>query len=399
MKRFNAIIVALAVFAGIAVAGPIDFEFESSYDGSQQPAAGFVPDDLEQNPAPRPLLVVAHFMGGDRYTAQKQGYYEEAAKRGWLVVSPELHGKNSKGGKISCASLEAQHDILDSIAYMRKNYPVDTRRIYIAGRSMGGMMTQIMIAKYPDLFAAGVAGQGCSDITRLDEFSAAVAKAIPQECGDDPFEYQRRSSIYYARNFAYAPLIIWHGTNDGLVDAAQSKRLYDAIVSYQPYAIPVFWLPNGSHLEENYMPEWICDQLENYRTSCDWPDMPFRWFPELNLITDESKAFFYLDVKLADENRFGTIKTSLAPKEGEFDRSMIMAGCNSEEMKPVVMTINVSNIAEVTVNFDNMPEPLRPAEVILVADKDSQVALYRVINGSKEPMPAERITRTAPMND
>ena len=47
MKRFNAIIVALAVFAGIAVAGPIDFEFESSYDGSQQPAAGFVPDDLE----------------------------------------------------------------------------------------------------------------------------------------------------------------------------------------------------------------------------------------------------------------------------------------------------------------------------------------------------------------
>ena len=264
---------------------------------------------------------------------------------------------------------------------------------------MGGMMTQIMIAKYPDLFAAGVAGQGCSDITRLDEFSAAVAKAIPQECGDDPFEYQRRSSIYYARNFAYAPLIIWHGTNDGLVDAAQSKRLYDAIVSYQPYAIPVFWLPNGSHLEENYMPEWICDQLENYRTSCDWPDMPFRWFPELDLITDESKAFFYLDVKLADENRFGTIKTSLAPKEGEFDRSMIMAGCNSEEMKPVVMTINVSNIAEVTVNFDNMPEPLRPAEVILVADKDSQVALYRVINGSKEPMPAERITRTAPMND
>ena len=147
------------------------------------------------------------------------------------------------------------------------------------------------------------------------------------------------------------------------------------------------------------MPEWICDQLENYRTSCDWPDMPFRWFPELDLITDESKAFFYLDVKLADENRFGTIKTSLAPKEGEFDRSMIMAGCNSEEMKPVVMTIDVSNIAEVTVNFDNMPEPLRPAEVILVADKDSQVALYRVINGSKEPMPAERITRTAPMND
>lgn len=264
---------------------------------------------------------------------------------------------------------------------------------------MGGMMTQIMIAKYPDLFAAGVAGQGCSDITRLNEFSAAVAQAIPEECGSDPFEYQRRSSVYYARNFAYAPLILWHGTNDGLVDMAQTKRLYEAITAFQPYAVPVFWLPNSSHLEENYMPEWICDQLANYRTSCDWPDMPFRWFPELDLITDESKAFFYLDVKLADENRFGTIKTALEPKEGQLDRSMIMAGCNSSELKPVVMNIEVDNISEVTVNFDNIPEPLRPAEVILYAGENADVALFRVINGSKEPLPAERRVRATPMND
>jgi dipeptidyl aminopeptidase/acylaminoacyl peptidase len=112
---------------------------------------------------------------------------------------------------------------------------------------MGGMLTQIMLAKYPDLFAAGVAGQGISDLTALQTV-ASVAKAVSDECGDpakNRFEYQRRSSINYASNFAYAPLIMWHGTNDIFVQPEQSETLHNAIKKHNRFQEPVHWLNAG----------------------------------------------------------------------------------------------------------------------------------------------------------
>jgi predicted peptidase len=46
--------------------------------------------------------------------------------------------------------------VLDLIAAVRKEFPIDEKRIYVTGLSMGGYGTWSLLAQKPELFAAGV---------------------------------------------------------------------------------------------------------------------------------------------------------------------------------------------------------------------------------------------------
>jgi poly(3-hydroxybutyrate) depolymerase len=146
----------------ICLAGEIEFTYQNTFDHTTQKAAAFVPDVCKSGNN-YPLLVVAHYMGGSRHTAREMGFYSECEARGWLLVCPELHGRRTDGST-SLVALEAQHDILDSIAFIKQKFQIDPSRIYLDGRSMGGALAAVMAAKYPDLFAAVVAGQGIYDL-------------------------------------------------------------------------------------------------------------------------------------------------------------------------------------------------------------------------------------------
>jgi len=356
----------IVFFTGLAIfAAEVEVQFNSSFDDSPQTALAFIPDNLPENEK-RPLLVIAHPMGGNRYTGQKSGYHAEAAKRNWLVITPQLHGKNTPG-ETSCAALEAQHDIIDAVNYMKLNYPVDDSRIYLVGRSMGGMMTRIMMAKYPDVFAAGVAGQS-ADASHPDKLNNWVRSTLEQECGDDPWEYARRSAVNFARNLAYVPLIMWHGTNDGLVSPEFSQELYEAVKVYEPRIMPVFYLVGNTHLTPNVSPEWECTQLEPYQlTSDSFYQQPIRFYPALNLVTDESKTIFYFDLQMTENDEFAYIESSLAPADGEFDSAPSFSGSNQQSKADVIMTLKTRNLKEITINMDLIPEALRPASFILDA--------------------------------
>ena len=43
-------------------------------------------------------------------------------------------------------AIEAQRDVIDAIEYMQLHYRVDRARIYLVGRSMGGMLAEVMAA-------------------------------------------------------------------------------------------------------------------------------------------------------------------------------------------------------------------------------------------------------------
>ena len=88
---------------------------------------------------------------------------EECDQRGWLLASPELHGKNSDG-RYALAAVPSQHDVIDTLDYMVAHYNVDTSRIYLAGGSMGGMTAAVTAEKYPDRFAAVVEWSGPTDL-------------------------------------------------------------------------------------------------------------------------------------------------------------------------------------------------------------------------------------------
>jgi len=294
-------------------ASEIEITFTSSYDQSEQKALAFVPAiDGEEK---RPLLVIAHFYSGHRRTAKGQGYHRECEKRGWFCVCPDLHGHRADG-RASFAAIEAQHDIIDVIETMRARYQVDASRIYLAGRSMGGMLAQIMAAKYPEVFAAVVAGQGISDLRKWLSECPHLGRLLEPEL-DPPydknaFEYARRSPIHFARNFQYVPLILWHGTNDTVVRPEQTERLFEEIRKYHRFQPDVHWLIGASHNPINYPPAWVCDQLQYYRNISDGGKKAGpRSYPRLSLVTDEDKDFFWLGVCPRGKETFAEVDAEL----------------------------------------------------------------------------------------
>ena len=46
------------------------------------------------------------------------------------------------------------------VRYVQQRYTTDTSRVFVTGVSSGAMMTQVLLATYPDVFAAGSAFAG-----------------------------------------------------------------------------------------------------------------------------------------------------------------------------------------------------------------------------------------------
>lgn len=124
--------------------------------------------------------------------------------------------------------------LLELLNKLRAELPIDARRIYIVGQSLGGFGAWDLIARYPDVFAA----------------------AVPLCGGGDP------ARIRTARNVA-----VWafHGAKDTTVLVSRSREMVAALrtvnssVRYTEY-------PNVGHdvwaraFRERDLPEWLFAQ-------------------------------------------------------------------------------------------------------------------------------------------
>jgi len=250
-----------------------------------------------------PLLIGAHGMGGDG-----QGIRDflatEANNRNWLLAAPDMHGKNYPDtGRYALAYVGAQHDIIDTIEYMMSEYEVDPSRIYITGGSMGGQITAMMAAKYPDVFAAAAPWKPLTDLTdwyyELGDMGEWGARSIvSNETGGTPsgvsFEYQRRSPIEMPQNSQLIPIKMWHDQLDVLVPIHHSYDLRDAINNWNPLT-PVVVIdpsiggcPPRQHCY-NPDPAEVFDFLAGFTLS---PQSPL----SLTIRTDESKPYYWLNL-------------------------------------------------------------------------------------------------------
>ena len=120
----------------------------------------FVPDDLQQPPA---LVVVLHGCG---QTAAGYdlgaGWSTLAGHYGFALLMPEQQPSNNGQGCFNWFNPEDTArdsgeacSIRQMIARMVQDHKVDERRIFVTGLSAGGAMTSVMLATYPELFAAG----------------------------------------------------------------------------------------------------------------------------------------------------------------------------------------------------------------------------------------------------
>ncbi|MDW8106800.1 MAG: alpha/beta fold hydrolase [Armatimonadota bacterium] len=111
----------------------------------------FIPPQFQPD-RPVPVVLALHGAGGNEHLFF-EGYglgivLKEAARRGWAVIAPRADASLAHIG----GALEAAQKLL----------PVDPKRIYLMGHSMGGAHSFAAIAQFPDKFRAAVifAGAG-----------------------------------------------------------------------------------------------------------------------------------------------------------------------------------------------------------------------------------------------
>ncbi len=178
-----------------------------------------------------PLVVVLH---GCTQTAASydngSGWSRLADEHGFAVAFPEQRSENN--AKLCFNWFDPRHtergfgeaqSIAQMIEHMVVAYGLDRRRIYITGLSAGGAMTSVMLATYPELFAAGAVIAGLP-------FGAAHDV---QQAFESMFDGRVRSAGEWGRLVRRASphrgpwpkISIWHGTDDRTVTPVNAEEL------------------------------------------------------------------------------------------------------------------------------------------------------------------------------
>jgi len=182
--RFTIALLIAACFASTARAASL--KQVSNWGASGVPSYismyVYVPDKMAAKP---PILVVAHFCGGSASAvfgqAQSGGLVSAADQYGFIMIFPQTTNAASSakcwdvGSKASLT-----HDgggdtqaVAQMVKYAVSTYNANADRVYATGDSSGGMMTQALMAVYPDVFKGGSSFAGVPAGCWSDGWSAA----------------------------------------------------------------------------------------------------------------------------------------------------------------------------------------------------------------------------------
>lgn len=181
---------------------------------------------------PQPALVVV--LHGCTQTAASYdfgaGWSTLADRYGFVLLLPEQqHANNAKNcfnwflaGDTERGRGEAM-SIRHMVERMIVDHGIDRRRVFVTGLSAGGAMTSVMLATYPDVFAAGaiIAGLPYRTATNVQEAFESMGKvrARPaREWGD----LVRAASPHQG---PWPRVSVWHGAADPIVKCENADEI------------------------------------------------------------------------------------------------------------------------------------------------------------------------------
>ena len=170
----------------------------------------YVPNNLATNP---PILVLLHYWGGGASgvfaEAQGGGIVAAADQYGFIMVvpqTPDCWDVNSTATLTHDGGGQTEA-IAHMVNYTVTNYHANSNRVYVTGTSCGAMMTEALLAVYPDIFKAGasfsgqVVGGAWTPITHTAQQWGDIARACyPGYSGPRP------------------RVQLWHGTADTIIN-------------------------------------------------------------------------------------------------------------------------------------------------------------------------------------
>jgi len=185
----------------------------------------YVPDNRPASPA---IVVAMHGCGGSGPGFYSSSEFASLADRyGFIVIYPSAQQEAGFGKCFDTWSEAAKRrgggsdpvSIASMVAYAGRQYGGDQNRVYATGSSSGGMMTQHMLAVYPDLFKAGAAFMGvpfncfanAADYPPGGQCTGGAMNRTPQQWGDAVRQ------AYPGYTGPRPRVQLWHGTSDTLV--------------------------------------------------------------------------------------------------------------------------------------------------------------------------------------
>jgi poly(hydroxyalkanoate) depolymerase family esterase len=113
--------------------------------------------------------------------------------------------------------------IRQMVARMVADHKIDTRRIYITGLSAGGAMTSVMLATYPEVFAAGaiIAGLPFGIAGNVREALGGMMQPASRPAGKLG-DLVRKASRYKG---PWPKVSVWHGSADRTVNPGNADEI------------------------------------------------------------------------------------------------------------------------------------------------------------------------------
>ncbi len=165
----NSLLGGMTLGTGLLMAAPAhaaSLQKVSDWGASGVPSTAsmyiYVPDKLATKP---PILVLAHYCGGTASAVfgQASGIVKAADQYGFIMVVPQTSNNCWDVGSTKALTHDGGGDtqaVAEMVKYTLTKYSANADRVYITGDSSGGMMTEGMLAVYPDVFKGGSAFAG-----------------------------------------------------------------------------------------------------------------------------------------------------------------------------------------------------------------------------------------------
>jgi poly(hydroxyalkanoate) depolymerase family esterase len=179
----------------------------------------YVPNNVRPDP---PILVALH-----QCTGSGPGFYSSTAfasladQYGFIVIYPSATRSGSCWDVSSSAALTRgggsdPEGIMSMVTYAEQNYGGNPNQVYVTGASSGAMMTNVLLADYPDVFKAGAAFMGvpyyCFYTGTVDGWNSSCAD------GDVSMTAQAWGNLARNADPGYGGprprMQLWHGTAD-----------------------------------------------------------------------------------------------------------------------------------------------------------------------------------------
>jgi predicted peptidase len=187
------------------------------------------PESVSQPNAKRPLILFMHGAGesGTNNTAQVNGNIDFLLSRS-KTNGAFLYAPQTNAGWSSATILDRVNSMIDEAL---EQYPVDPRRVYVTGLSMGGGGTWNMLSRFPERFAAGV--PICAVWPNLSFNPTAVGEI---------------------------PIWAFHARDDGVVPAQATRDVVNALLTAAGEPLPMYPPLPPATVSSDYV--YASDELE-----------------------------------------------------------------------------------------------------------------------------------------